>query len=138
MWNHARICSWNQPVLSNMGKVSWSRKQQGLKPMTSKLQVRRVTHWITSSMLTMTHWVCLWYKTVGNYTLECFVEMCPITWEAAGLVLLRDVYWLPGITLISILYHGLYLLSILIKITWTHCTIGLVLQSLKISFIKLY
>ena len=27
--NHARIRSWNQPVLSNKGKVSCSRKQQG-------------------------------------------------------------------------------------------------------------
>jgi len=26
--NHARICSWYQPVLSNEGKVSCSRKQQ--------------------------------------------------------------------------------------------------------------
>jgi len=27
--NHTRICSWNQPVLSNKGKVSCSRKQRG-------------------------------------------------------------------------------------------------------------
>ena len=27
--NHARICSWNQPVLSNKSKVSCSRKQRG-------------------------------------------------------------------------------------------------------------
>ena len=27
--DHARISSWNQPVLSNEGKVSCSRKQQG-------------------------------------------------------------------------------------------------------------
>jgi len=27
--NHARIRSWNQPVLSNEGKVSCSRKQRG-------------------------------------------------------------------------------------------------------------
>ena len=37
-WNHARICSWNQPVLSNEGEVSGSRKQQehliGFKLMT--------------------------------------------------------------------------------------------------------
>ena len=25
LWNHARICSWNQPALSNESKVSWSR-----------------------------------------------------------------------------------------------------------------
>ena len=49
--NHARICSWNQPVLSNKGKVSCSRKQQGLlmglKPTTSTLQVRRATQCTT-------------------------------------------------------------------------------------------
>jgi len=28
--NHARICSWYQPVLSNENKVSCSRKQRGL------------------------------------------------------------------------------------------------------------
>ena len=39
------ICSWNQPVLSNKGKVSCSRKQWGpligLEPTTSILRVRR-------------------------------------------------------------------------------------------------
>ena len=29
LWNHARIRSWNQPVPSNKGKVSCSRKQLG-------------------------------------------------------------------------------------------------------------
>jgi len=27
---HARLCSWNQPVLIIEGKVSWTRKQRGL------------------------------------------------------------------------------------------------------------
>jgi len=27
--NHARICFWNQPVLSNESKISCSRKQRG-------------------------------------------------------------------------------------------------------------
>ena len=43
LWNHARICSWNQPVLSNKGKVSCSRKQlgslMGLEPKISTLQI---------------------------------------------------------------------------------------------------
>ena len=43
LWNHAQIHSWNQTVLSNMGKVSCSRKQQGplmgLEPPTSILRV---------------------------------------------------------------------------------------------------
>ena len=30
LWNHAPIHSWNQPVLSNKGEVSCSRKQRGL------------------------------------------------------------------------------------------------------------
>ena len=29
LWNYARILSWNQPVLSNKGKVSCSKKQRG-------------------------------------------------------------------------------------------------------------
>jgi len=29
--NHARIRSWNQPVLSNEGEVPCSRKQRGLR-----------------------------------------------------------------------------------------------------------
>ena len=29
LWNYARIHSWNQPVLSNKGKVSGWRKQRG-------------------------------------------------------------------------------------------------------------
>ena len=45
LWYHARIHSWNQPVLSNKGKVSCSRKQRGplmgLEPTTSTLRVRR-------------------------------------------------------------------------------------------------
>ena len=48
MWYHARIRSWNQPVLGNKGKVSCSRKQRwpliGHKPMTSTLRVRCATH----------------------------------------------------------------------------------------------
>ena len=51
LWNHARIRSWNQPVLSNKGKVYCSRKQRGplmgLKPMTSTLRVRCATHCAT-------------------------------------------------------------------------------------------
>ena len=51
LWNHPRICSWNQPVLSNKGKVSCSRKQRGplmgLEPTTSILRVRRATHCAT-------------------------------------------------------------------------------------------
>ena len=43
--------SWNQPVLSNKGKVSCSRKQQGplmgLKPTTFTLRVRHATHCAT-------------------------------------------------------------------------------------------
>jgi len=38
--NYAHICSWNQPVLSNEGKVSCSRKQRmplmGLELKTDK------------------------------------------------------------------------------------------------------
>jgi len=34
--NHARIRSWNQPVLSNEGKVSCSRKQRGLELTTDR------------------------------------------------------------------------------------------------------
>ena len=53
--NHARISSWNQPVLSNKGKVSYSRKQRGpsmgLEPTTSTLQVRRVTHCATQPLI---------------------------------------------------------------------------------------
>ena len=40
LWYHARIRSWNQPVLSNKGNVSCSRKQgplMGLEPTTSTL-----------------------------------------------------------------------------------------------------
>ena len=44
----SRSNPWNQPVLSNKGKVSCSRKQRGplirLEPTTSTLRVRRATH----------------------------------------------------------------------------------------------
>ena len=54
LWNHARIRSWNQPVLSNNGKVSCSRKQRGplmgFEPMTSTLRVRHVTYCIAPSL----------------------------------------------------------------------------------------
>jgi len=40
--NHAQTCYWNQPVLSNKGNVSFSRKQRepmmGLELMTDRLQ----------------------------------------------------------------------------------------------------
>ena len=41
LWYHDRICTWNQPVLSNKGKISCSRKQplMGLEPTTSVLRV---------------------------------------------------------------------------------------------------
>jgi len=51
--NHARIRSWNQPVLSNEGKVSCSRKQREpliwLSRLTgiNRLRVRRTTHCAT-------------------------------------------------------------------------------------------
>ena len=41
LWIHARIRSWNQPVLSNKDKVSCSRKQRGT------LRVRRAFHCAT-------------------------------------------------------------------------------------------
>ena len=51
LWNHARIRSWNKPVLSNKGKVSCSRKQRGplmgFEPTTSTLRVIRATHCAT-------------------------------------------------------------------------------------------
>ena len=49
LWNHARIRSWNQPVVSNKSKVSCSRKQRCplMGPTTSNLQVRRTTHCAT-------------------------------------------------------------------------------------------
>ena len=53
--NHARIRSWNQPVLSNTRKVSCSRKQRGplmgLEPTTSTLRVRRATHCTTPPLI---------------------------------------------------------------------------------------
>ena len=46
--NHARIRSWNQPVLSDEGWVSCLRKQQeplvGLKLTTDQLRATRATH----------------------------------------------------------------------------------------------
>ena len=46
--NHARNSSWNQPVLSNEGRVSCLRKQQeplvGLKLTTDQLRATRATH----------------------------------------------------------------------------------------------
>ena len=57
MWNHTRIRSSNQPVLSNKGKVSCSRKQRGplmgLEPTTSTLFVRRATHCATLPLVTL-------------------------------------------------------------------------------------
>ena len=51
LWNHARVCSWNQPVLSNRGTVSCSMKQRvplmGREPTISTLPVRRITHCAT-------------------------------------------------------------------------------------------
>ena len=51
LWNHARVCSWNQPVLSNRGNVSCSMKQRvplmGLEPTISTLPVRRITQCAT-------------------------------------------------------------------------------------------
>jgi len=40
--NHARICSWYQPVLSNENKVSCSRKQRG--PLMGLERVRQTIH----------------------------------------------------------------------------------------------
>ena len=48
---HARIRSWNQPVLRNKSKVSCSMKQRGplmgLEPTTSTLRVSNATHCAT-------------------------------------------------------------------------------------------
>ena len=40
--NHVWNCSWNQPVLSNKGKVSCPRKQRGHEPKTSTLQLSQM------------------------------------------------------------------------------------------------
>ena len=46
--NHTQINSWNQPVASNVGKVSCSRKQQkpllGLKLTTDNIHQLEVSH----------------------------------------------------------------------------------------------
>ena len=46
-WNHTRIRSWNEPVLSNNGKMSYSMKQRGpligIEHTTSTLRGRRAT-----------------------------------------------------------------------------------------------
>jgi len=46
--NHTQICSWHQPVLSNAGEISCTRKQAEplieLKRMIDLLQGRRFTH----------------------------------------------------------------------------------------------
>ena len=51
LWTHARIRSWNQPVLSNKGKVSCSMIQRGplmgLEHTTSTLRIRSATHCTT-------------------------------------------------------------------------------------------
>ena len=53
LWNHAQIRSWNQPVLSNKGKVSCSMKQRGplmgFEPKLDTLWVRRAIHFATPS-----------------------------------------------------------------------------------------
>ena len=54
--NHAWIrSSWDQPVLSNEGKVYCSRKQRGplmgLEPTTSTWRVRRATHCATTPLI---------------------------------------------------------------------------------------
>ena len=77
LWNHARIRSWNQPVLSNKRKVSCSRKQRGplvgLEPTTSELRLRRATHCITPPqcmriVLLLTLAICDFYL---NYSISC-------------------------------------------------------------------
>ena len=44
--NHARICSWSQPVLGNKGKVSCLSKQQGtlmeLELMTDRYPLHHI------------------------------------------------------------------------------------------------
>ena len=73
LWIHARICSCNQQVLNNKGKVSCSMKQRGplmgLEQKTSTLRVRRATHcatpprntsitslWKSADLLEETYW----------------------------------------------------------------------------------
>ena len=70
---HARIRSWNQPVLSNEGKVSCSRKQQGpllgLELTTDRhpLRVRRGTHCDTPPKYVLKLDTCLFHHH-GNIT----------------------------------------------------------------------
>ena len=74
LWNHAPIRSWNQPVLSNKGNVSCSRKQRGplmgLEPTSSTLQVRRATHCATPSFKCRMKAKGLWFllNTLENTT----------------------------------------------------------------------
>ena len=77
--NHAQIRSWNQPVLSNEGKVSCSRKQRGpligLELTTDRYplitsQTRYPLRHIASSLLVLVFASSVYCKYVSlyNYT----------------------------------------------------------------------
>jgi len=55
--NHAQICSWNQPVLSNEGKISCSRKQleplMGLELTTDRRDIHNATPPIRETVVTI-------------------------------------------------------------------------------------
>jgi len=71
--NHARIHSWNQPLLSNEGKVSCSRKQQG--PLLG-LELTTDRHPPTTSQTSYPLRQAAFTKSLRFYMFDSILHIC--------------------------------------------------------------
>ena len=76
LWNHTRIRSWNQPVLSNNENISCSRKQReplmGLEPTTSTSQTcNPLRHIVQNTCQVYTH-LLYTHRLLDSLVVECW------------------------------------------------------------------
>ena len=84
MWIHAWIRSWNQPVLSNKGKVSCSRKQRaslmGLEPTTNTLRSFKSIRILHINTITLNFIYAKWeFEKTLNFKTNLFIQSSQIT-----------------------------------------------------------
>ena len=81
--NHIWICSWNQPVLSNEGKVSCSKKQweilMGFKCKTDQLIVSLFSHFTTQPHCIFPLYLCKLILELLSLSLHFFVRHAKAT-----------------------------------------------------------
>ena len=100
LWNQAQIPSWNQPVLSNEGKVSFSRKQLGLRWGSNSIQIHYESDTLPNA--TCRQYEC--WVVNGVLILARTVSQIQFTSALLELCILKYIWWLQKMSLFGEAY----------------------------------